>query len=104
MLSVKSQDNRASAPLDPCHPARARELLKSGRAAIFRGCLKSRFGSKKAPRYKLSMNTSAPREPLVKAYSSNLSPDQWELREPLIPLPTPGGRPRKGRSTLTAFR
>ena len=23
-------------PLDPCHPARARELLKAGKAAVFR--------------------------------------------------------------------
>lgn len=23
-------------PLDPCHPARARQLLRSGRAAVFR--------------------------------------------------------------------
>ena len=59
MLSVKSQDNRASAPLDPCHPARARELLKSGRAAIFRGCLKNRFGSKKAPRFDILPSLNA---------------------------------------------
>ena len=33
MVFVLSSDNQ---PLDPCHPARARELLKRGRAAVWR--------------------------------------------------------------------
>ena len=31
---------------------------------------------------------------MSKAYSSNLTQDQWELLEPLIPDAKPGGRPR----------
>jgi putative transposase len=31
---------------------------------------------------------------MSKAYSSNLTEDQWELLSPLIPPPKPGGRPR----------
>jgi 5-methylcytosine-specific restriction endonuclease McrA len=33
MVFVLSHDNQ---PLDPCHPARARQLLKAGKAAVFR--------------------------------------------------------------------
>ncbi len=32
---------------------------------------------------------------MSKAYTSNLSQDQWELLEPLIPSAQPGGRPRE---------
>ena len=32
---------------------------------------------------------------MSKAYTSNLSQDQWELLEPLIPQALPGGRPRQ---------
>jgi putative transposase len=32
---------------------------------------------------------------MSKAYSSNLTQDQWELLEPLIPPAKPGGRPRE---------
>ncbi len=32
---------------------------------------------------------------MSKAYTSNLSQDQWELLEPLIPAAQPGGRPRE---------
>lgn len=32
---------------------------------------------------------------MSKAYSSNLTPAQWELLEPLIPPAKPGGRPRE---------
>ena len=32
---------------------------------------------------------------MSKAYTSNLSQDQWELLKPLIPLAKPGGRPRE---------
>jgi transposase len=32
---------------------------------------------------------------LCKLYSTNLTQDQWELIEPLIPEPLPGGRPRE---------
>jgi transposase len=31
---------------------------------------------------------------MSKAYSSNLTQDQWEFLEPLIPVPKTGGRPR----------
>ena len=31
---------------------------------------------------------------MSKAYSSNLTLDQWQLLEPLIPAAKPGGRPR----------
>ncbi len=31
---------------------------------------------------------------MSKAYSSNLTQDQWELLEPLIPVGKTGGRPR----------
>jgi putative transposase len=31
---------------------------------------------------------------MSKAYSSNLTQEQWELIEPLIPAAKPGGRPR----------
>ena len=29
------------------------------------------------------------------AYTSNLTQEQWQLLEPLIPAPQPGGRPRE---------
>jgi len=32
---------------------------------------------------------------MSKAYTSNLSQDQWELLERLIPAAQPGGRPRE---------
>lgn len=32
---------------------------------------------------------------MSKAYSSNLTLEQWELLEPLIPSAKPGGRPRE---------
>ena len=32
---------------------------------------------------------------MTKAYSSNLTQDQFELIEPLIPPAKPGGRPRE---------
>jgi len=32
---------------------------------------------------------------MSKAYASNLTSDQWELLEPLIPAAKPGGRPRE---------
>lgn len=32
---------------------------------------------------------------MSKAYSSNLTQEQWELLEPLIPLAKPGGRKRE---------
>lgn len=32
---------------------------------------------------------------MSKVYPSNLTQAQWELLEPLIPAPKPGGRPRK---------
>ena len=32
---------------------------------------------------------------MSKAYSSNLTQEQWELLEPLIPAAKPGGRPRE---------
>lgn len=31
---------------------------------------------------------------MSKAYASNLTLEQWELLEPLIPAAKPGGRPR----------
>ncbi len=32
---------------------------------------------------------------MSKSYSTNLTQDQWELIESLIPAPLPGGRPRE---------
>lgn len=32
---------------------------------------------------------------MSKSYSTNLTQEQWELIEPLIPPPKPGGRPRE---------
>ncbi|BAZ33814.1 transposase (plasmid) [Cylindrospermum sp. NIES-4074] len=32
---------------------------------------------------------------MSKSYSTNLTQDQWELIEPLIPASKPGGRPRE---------
>lgn len=32
---------------------------------------------------------------MSKVYPSNLTQAQWELLEPLIPAPKPGGRPRE---------
>lgn len=32
---------------------------------------------------------------MSKSYSTNLTQEQWELIEPLIPAPLPGGRPRE---------
>jgi len=32
---------------------------------------------------------------MSKAYSSNLTQEQWQLLEPLIPAAKPGGRPRE---------
>ncbi len=32
---------------------------------------------------------------MSKSYSTNLTQDQWELIEPLIPATKPGGRPRE---------
>jgi len=38
---------------------------------------------------------TAPLRAMSKAYTSNLSQDQWELLERLIPAAQPGGRPRE---------
>ena len=51
---------------------------------------------KKLTRCKLRITSTQHRErDMSKAYSSNLTPDQFELLLDLIPAPKPGGRPRE---------
>ena len=56
--------------------------------------MKSPSCSKKAHTNKLKLKSYSPVGAMTKAYTSNLTRDQFELIEPLIPAAKPGGRPR----------
>jgi putative transposase len=64
--------------------------------SLLRGCFKRWINSKKSSQgISCKYVDTAPLRAMSKAYSSNLTPAQWELIEPLIPPAKPGGRRRE---------
>ncbi len=63
---------------------------------LLRGCLKSwQLRKKSSQGISCKYVHTAPLRAMSKVYASNLTQEQWELLEPLIPAAKPGGRKRE---------